>query len=154
MKLQQAFDVPAPPDEALALLLDAERVVPCMPGAKLEEIVDETTWKASIGVKLGPVGLAFRADITIEALDEAARTATLVFRGSDTRGKGGARGTVDARVVEGDNGGSRVEMDTELKFSGLAARVGRPNIVKSVSQTMVGRFGNCLKSQLEKGAVG
>jgi carbon monoxide dehydrogenase subunit G len=39
VKLEHAFDVPASPDETLALLLDVERVVPCMPGATLKEVV-------------------------------------------------------------------------------------------------------------------
>lgn len=151
IRLQHEFDVPAQPDDALALLLDAERVVPCMPGAELEEIVDAHTWKAAAGVKLGPVGLTLRVDIAVDALDEVAHTATLGFRGSDTRGKGEARGTVDAQIVPAD-GGSTVRMDTELKFSGLAARVGRPNIVKNVSQVMIDRFARCLESQLQNGA--
>jgi len=154
IRLQHEFDVPAPPDEALALLLDAERVVPCMPGAELEEVVDARNWKAHAGVKLGPVGLTFRVDIAIEALDEAAHTATMAFRGSDTRGKGGAQGVVEARVLPADGSGSSVVMDTELTFSGLAARVGRPNIVTSVSKSMIGRFASCLESQLQTGAGG
>ena len=139
-----------PPDVALEALLDAERVVPCMPGAELDEIVDERTWKATAGIKLGPVGMTFKADVIVEAVDRAANTATLAFR-ADAGSKGGAQGTVDARI-EGDPSGSTVRMDTELKFSGLAARVGRPNIVKGVSKTMVGKFADCLKARLEGGA--
>ena len=41
MKLEHAFEVPASPDQTMALMLDPERVVPCMPGANLKEVVDE-----------------------------------------------------------------------------------------------------------------
>jgi len=33
MRLENAFDVPAPPEHAWRLLNDVPRVVPCMPGA-------------------------------------------------------------------------------------------------------------------------
>ena len=55
MKLEHSFEVPASPDQTLDLLLDVERVVPCMPGATLKEVVGDDTWKTEMGVKLGPV---------------------------------------------------------------------------------------------------
>jgi carbon monoxide dehydrogenase subunit G len=35
MKLENRFTVPVPRDEAWRVLLDVERIAPCMPGAKL-----------------------------------------------------------------------------------------------------------------------
>ncbi len=35
MQLENSFTVPAPPAEAWKVLLDVERVAPCMPGATL-----------------------------------------------------------------------------------------------------------------------
>ena len=55
MKLEHSFEVPASPDQTLALLLDVERVVPCMPGATLKEVVGDDTWKTEMGIRLGPV---------------------------------------------------------------------------------------------------
>jgi len=63
VKLEHAFEVPASPEQTLALLLDAQKVVPCMPGATLKEVVDDTTWKASMAVTLGPVGMQFLVDV-------------------------------------------------------------------------------------------
>ena len=40
MRIENAFEVPAAPDAAWALLIDVPRVVPCMPGAELERTVD------------------------------------------------------------------------------------------------------------------
>ena len=92
MKLEHSFEVPASPEETLALLLDAERVVPCMPGATLMEVVDDRTWKAKMGVKLGPVGMQFLVDVKLLDRDEASHTVRLGVSGRDTRGKGGAEG--------------------------------------------------------------
>jgi len=38
MQLEQSFTVPVGVDEAWRVLLDIERVAPCMPGATLESV--------------------------------------------------------------------------------------------------------------------
>ena len=55
MKLENEFRVDVPVDEAWRVLLDVERIAPCMPGAQLTEVVDDTTYKGNISVRLGPV---------------------------------------------------------------------------------------------------
>ena len=148
MKLEHAFDVPASPDQTLALLLDAERVVPCMPGATLREVVDENTWKAAMAVKLGPVGMQFLVDVRLLDRDDASRRVSLGLSGRDTRGKGGAEGRVDSVLAPAGQGGTRVEMATDLRFSGQVAQLGRPGVVQDVSNKLVDQFAECIKAHL------
>ena len=63
MQLEHEFEVPASPAETLALLLDPSRVVPCIPGATLVEVTPDGTWKTTLAVKLGPVGMDFSSDV-------------------------------------------------------------------------------------------
>ena len=148
MKLEHEFEVPASPDQTLDLLLDAERVVPCMPGATLKEVVDDRTWKAEMGVKLGPVGMQFHVDVKLLDRDDAAHAVTLGLSGRDTRGKGGAEGTVASKLTGMDGGGTRVHMDTDLHFSGQVAQLGRPGVVQDVSNKLVDQFAACIQAQL------
>ena len=148
MKLEHAFEVPASPEQTLALLLDAEKVVPCMPGATLKEVVDDTTWKASMAVKLGPVGMQFLVDVTMLDRDDEDHSVSLGLSGRDTRGKGGAEGTVDSVLSPAGVGGTRVEMVTDLRFSGQVAQLGRPGVVQDVSNKLVDQFAECIKAQL------
>ena len=148
MQLEHEFEVPASPDQTLELLLDAERVVPCMPGAKLLEVVDERTWKSELGIKLGPVAMQFLADVKLLDRDDANRSVRLGVSARDTRGKGGAEATVDSALNPADGGGTRVAMTTGLRFSGQAAQLGRPGVVKDVSNKLVGQFAECIKGQL------
>ncbi|MEE8445690.1 MAG: hypothetical protein V3S44_10095, partial [Alphaproteobacteria bacterium] len=37
--------MPVPVDQAWALLMDIERIAPCVPGAELTEVVDERSYK-------------------------------------------------------------------------------------------------------------
>jgi carbon monoxide dehydrogenase subunit G len=154
VRLENAFEVPATPAETFALFLDADRVVPCMPGANLVEVVDPAHWKATLSVKLGPVGLEFAADVRVREQDEAAGTATLSFSGRDTRGKGGADGTVGARLEALAGGGTLVALVTDLHFSGQAAQLGRPSVVQDVSRKMVDQFAACVRSQLQRPTLG
>ncbi len=148
MKLEHSFEVPASPETTMGLMLDAERVVPCMPGATLKEVVDDSTWKAGMGVKLGPVAMQFLVDVRLLDRDDASHRVTLGVSGRDTRGKGGAEGTVVSNLTALDGGGTRVDMDTDLRFSGQVAQLGRPGVVQDVSNKLVGQFAECIRAQL------
>lgn len=153
MKLQHEFEVPASPAETLALLLDPERVVPCMPGATLVEIVDDGTWKTTMAVKLGPVGMDFLNDVRVVEHDGDEGHARLAVKGRDTRGKGGADATVDAILLATDGGGTRVTLDSDVRFSGQAAQLGRPSVIADVSSRLVDQFARCIAARLDTAAV-
>lgn len=152
MKLQHEFEVPASPAETLALLLDPERVIPCMPGATLVEIVDDGTWKTTMAVKLGPVGMDFLCDVRVVEHDASTGVARLAVKGRDKRGKGGADATVDANLPATDGGGTRVTLDSDVRFSGQAAQLGRPSVIEDVSSRLVGQFAKCIAAQLDSAA--
>ena len=65
MEFDNSFEVPLPPAEAWAVLMDVQRIAPCMPGAQLTDVVDDKTYKGKIAVRLGPVSLAFAGMIAV-----------------------------------------------------------------------------------------
>lgn len=146
MRLENSFEVPAPPERAWALLLDVPRVVPCMPGAELTETVDETHWKARIAVKLGPMAMTFGADVAQEQVDEAARRVVLSTKARELKGRGGATATIES-TLEPVAGGTRVAVVTDLQLSGPAAQFGGP-VVKTVAGQLTDQFAACLQGQL------
>jgi len=146
VRIESSFEVPAPPEQAWALLLDVPRVIPCMPGATLTEIVDEANWKATMQVKLGPISLSFAADVTREEVDEQERRVRLSTRARELRGRGGGRATIDSVLVALD-GGTRVDIVTDLSLTGAVAQYGR-GVVQDVAAQLVGRFAECLRTQL------
>jgi uncharacterized protein len=146
MRLENSFEVPAAPEKAWELLMDVPRVVPCMPGAELTEVVDDSNWKAKMNVKLGPMALAFATDVNRDLADQAARRVRLAANARETRGRGAARATIESTLVSAD-GGTRVEIVTDLSLSGPVAQYGR-GMVEDVSSQLVGRFAQCLQSQL------
>jgi carbon monoxide dehydrogenase subunit G len=146
MRLENSFQVAAPPEQAWALLMDIPRIIPCMPGAKLEEMVDESTWKATMAVKLGPISLSFLTDVKREEADEAARRAKLSAKAREARGRGNAQATIESSLTP-QSGGTRVDIVTDLQLAGPVAQYGR-GLVEDVSSELVTRFADCLQKQL------
>jgi uncharacterized protein len=153
MKLQHEFDVPGSPQATLELLLDADRVVPCLPGASLVDVTDNGTWKTTMTVKLGPVVMEFANDVRIVENDAAAGKVRLDLSGREKRGRGSAVATVDAQLVPHD-GGTRVTMTSDVRFSGQAAQLGRPSVIQDVSTRLVDEFARCLRERLDESSRG
>jgi carbon monoxide dehydrogenase subunit G len=145
VKLENSFEVPASPDETWALLDDVPRVVPCMPGAEMTEVVDEDNFKVTMHVKLGPVSLQFATDVRREKQDD--RHMTLHARAREVRGRGGATATIES-ALESVGQGTRVVMVTDLQLQGTVASTGR-GIVGDVANQLVGRFADCIAQQLQ-----
>ncbi len=147
MRIENVFEVPAAPDTAWALLIDVPRVVPCMPGAELARTVDESTWEVLQRVKLGPISLQFRSDITRTEMNETDRRAVLSVNAKEVRGRGGADATIESSLIPAGEG-SRVTVVTELSLRGAVAQYGRP-VVGSVAEELTKQFATCLASMLE-----
>jgi uncharacterized protein len=146
MLLENSFDVPARPEQAWELLMDVPRVIPCMPGAELTETIDATTWKARMDVRLGPMSLTLDTNVQRQEADREAMRAVLAASARDTRGRCDGRARIESLLSEHD-GGTRVELKTDLVLSGALAQTGR-GLVAAVSAQMVQSFADCLKAQL------
>lgn len=146
MKLENAFEVAAAPEVVWAYLLDVEKVVPCMPGAELTEVLSETSWKGRVRMALGPVSLSYAGTVEIENRDDAGRSVRMRAKGTEASGKGMAAATVTSTVKEGQSG-SRVEIVTDLTITGPAAQFGR-GMVADVSQRFTDEFAACLGQRL------
>jgi len=147
VKLEQAFDVKAPIDDVWAALIDVQQVAPCLPGAEVTEAGDDGTYNGTFSVKVGPATATYRGTLKMESLDEAARVATMQASGTDKRGQGGAKATIVSRMRE-ENGGTHVEVETDLTITGRLAQFGRPGIIQDVSNRLMQDFANCLQASL------
>lgn len=148
MEFENHFDVPVAADEAWKLLLDIQRIAPCVPGAKLTEIVDEKTYKGTISVKLGPVALTFNGRTSFENIDETKKSAQLIAQGNDTKGRGGANAKVKFSIENVDVG-SRVFILTNLQLSGSVAQYGRGvGMIKDLAQQIIDQFADNLRNNV------
>jgi carbon monoxide dehydrogenase subunit G len=149
MELQHAFTVPVPVERAWRVLLDIERIAPCMPGATIDE-VNGDEFSGSVKVKVGPMQVTYRGDARFTEKDEAAHRATIQASGREARGAGTATATVTAQLR--DAGGSTdVEVITDLAITGKPAQFGR-GVMADVGGKLIGKFAACLADELGREA--
>jgi carbon monoxide dehydrogenase subunit G len=151
VRIENSFDVAAPVEDAWALLMDVPRIIPCMPGAQLTDTIDDDHWKAQMAVKLGPISLMFDTAVARETADEAAHRAVLSADAREAKGRGSARATIESTLAAQD-GGTRVDIVTDLALTGPVAQYGR-GLVQSVASQLTASFANCLQQQLVPAAA-
>jgi uncharacterized protein len=146
MKLENEFRVDVPVEEAWRVLLDVERIAPCMPGAELQEVADDE-YRGIVKVKLGAITAQYKGAVRFVEVDEAGRRLVLKAEGRETRGQGNASATVTAtlRAAEGDH--TEVAIETDLTISGRIAQFGR-GVLADVSYKLLGDFAQCLENDL------
>jgi len=145
MQLEHNFTVAAPVDRAWEVLLDLERIVPCMPGAALTSYEgDEFT--GTVRVKLGPVVMTFAGKGRFVERDAAAHRMVIEAAGRDTRGAGSARAKINA-ALRADGDVTAVAVLTDLTISGRVAQFGR-GMIADVSTRLLDEFTSCLAGQL------
>lgn len=147
MQLENSFGVEAPPDQVFAYLLEVNKVVGCVPGAELSEVVDPTTFKGKVKVKVGPITVAYNGVAKIADRDDAARSATLEAEGRETTGPGSARAKAHMKV-DANGSGSTVTITTEYSVAGRVAQFGR-GVMEDVSRRIVNEMASCIKANLE-----
>src|SRR5919202_3573692 len=148
MQIENEFDVAAPPERVFAFLLDVNRAVTCMPGAELSEVVDPTTFKGKVKIKVGPITVSYNGTARIADRDEANRVATLEADGRETTGPGSARATARMAVEDAGADTSTVRLTTDFTVAGRIANFGR-GVMEDVSKRLVSQMADCIKSNLE-----
>ena len=145
MKINNEFTVSAPVDKAWEMVLDLERVTPCLPGAALTGSSGDG-YEGTMKVKIGPITANYKGTVKIEEADEANHRAVVEATGRDARGQGTASATIVATMQE-ENGKTNVQVETDMKLTGRAAQFGR-GIAQDVAAKMLGRFADCLEREM------
>ena len=147
MQLENSFQVSARPDKVFAYLLDVNKVVSCVPGAELTDVVDPTTFKGKVKVKVGPITVAYSGTARISDRNDAERTATLTAEGRETTGSGSARASATMKVREAGEG-SLIEIVTEYHVAGRVAQFGR-GVMEDVSKRLIRDMADCIQANVE-----
>lgn len=145
MELENSFRVPVPVDEAWPVLLDVQRIAPCMPGATLGEINGDS-FDGTVKVKVGPIVVTYHGTAEFLERDEAAHRVVIRASGKETKGTGTAQATVTAQLVpDGDE--TEVKVVTDLAITGKPAQFGR-GVMADVSNAIIGQFAGCLAADM------
>ena len=149
MRIDNTFTVGLPAEDAWKVLLDVERIAPCMPGAELQEITEDE-YRGVVKVKLGAITAQYKGAVRFAEVDEAGRRIVLRAEGRETRGQGNASATVTATLRPAGEGRTEVAIETDLTISGKIAQFGR-GVMADVSSKLMAQFATCLESTILSG---
>src|SRR5579862_5575278 len=145
IELDNSFTVPVPPEKAWDVLLDVERIAPCMPGASVTSVEGDEI-AGQVKVKLGPLSLSYKGTAKFTEKDQASHTIAIEASGKETRGAGTASATVHAVLKPADSEGSTlVSIHTSLNVTGRPAQFGR-SLLPEVSGKLIAQFASNLEA--------
>jgi carbon monoxide dehydrogenase subunit G len=150
MQLEHTFTVPVPVAQAWEVLLDVERIAPCMPGAT-GEAFDGETIDGKVKVKVGPIQVTYAGTAKFVEKDAGARRAVIDARAKEARGTGTAAATITAVLTESDSS-TDVVVTTDLQITGKPAQFGR-GVMVEVGNKLLGKFADCLADELSGGSA-
>ncbi len=136
------------------MLLDVRRIAPCLPGARLVEVLGPNRYSGEVAVRLGPVAVKFAGRVEIVETDATSHEARMVAQGTDTKGRGGAAAEVRfALIPQGD--GTQVSIVTDLILSGSVAQYGRASgMISDVANHIIQQFSANLHRLLAQDRAG
>ena len=145
MELEHSFTVPVPEERAWEVLLDVERVAPCMPGASLDSVEGDDI-SGRIKVKVGPIAMTYAGTARFTERDANAHVIVLEASGKETRGAGTASAKVRS-TLQGEDGQTHVVVNTTLNVTGRPAQFGR-GVMAEVGGKLIGIFASNLADML------
>jgi carbon monoxide dehydrogenase subunit G len=145
MELEHSFTVPVPIEAAWDVLLDVEKVAPCMPGATIDSVEGDEI-RGKIKVKVGPINMTYAGTARFVERDRAAGVVRLEASGKETRGAGTASATVLSKLEEAGTD-TKIVVLTTLNVTGKPAQFGR-GVMNEVGGRLLSIFAENLAATL------
>ncbi len=126
--LNETFSV-SNPDHAWSVVSDLNKLVPCVPGARITSADSPQSVKAEIEVKMGSMGMKFTGPVTIESADAGSKTVKIKANTKEAGGQSAANGDVTINV-----GGGTGTVSAVASVNGKAASMGEGTVVAVLTQ--------------------
>ncbi|MCK0197306.1 2Fe-2S iron-sulfur cluster-binding protein [Ancylobacter sp. 6x-1] len=148
VRMTQHFEVPAPLGEVWNVFQQPEKVVACLPGARLTAPTDGRSFEAEMGVKLGPMAATFRGAGTIMA-DEATLSGIIRGQGVDGRSASRVRAELTYRLAPlQDGSATAVAVEIAYELKGPLAQMSRGTIARDLAGRLTEIFAANLAAAL------
>jgi uncharacterized protein len=134
VELDHPFSSDKSIDTNWGLVLDLERLVPCVQGGKVLEATSDEAVKAEIKIKMGAMSMTFTGTVSVAESDSASHRAVLQVKSREKGGQGHAN--ADVVFTLNDGGGS---VHTAAQITGKAASMGE-GMVSTVLDAMIKDF--------------
>ncbi len=145
--IEEKFEVEAPVDVVWQFLVAPEKIVGCLPGASLLEVIDERNFLGRVKIKLGAVTATYKGKIQFQDVDAERYVLVMLGEGKDPSG-GTARAEITVRLTVLENGSTEMTTVAKVDLTGKVMQVGG-GMIKGVSRQLFQRFATSAKQQLE-----
>jgi uncharacterized protein len=138
--IDKQYPIAASEKACWLVLSNITELATCMPGATITEQVDDTHYKGSVKVKVGPASAAFAGDIEVLGVDEATKQIQLLGKGAD---KGGSSASMNltATITKVDEHNVTLTGKASVIVNGKFAQFGG-RMMTSVSDMILQQFAN------------
>jgi len=136
--IDKQYPIPASPEQCWQVLSDVVDLATCMPGASITEKLDDTHYKGSVKVKVGPATAAFAGDIEIQGIDAALKEIRMLGKGAD-RGGSSASMQLTASLLSQPDGSTSLVGKATVIVNGKFAQFGG-RMMTSVSDMILQQF--------------
>lgn len=147
-KLEKFFKVPQDIDLVWDHLIDPDKVVDCVPGVSIEEKVGDNQYKGKVGMKFGPIGVQYDADIFYKEINVEERKIIITGDGVDSRGNGNAKMQLTLDLNQGEDG-VNVDAIMDVIVNGKIAQFGS-RLITTVSNQLFKVFVTNFSGKLNK----
>lgn len=134
--LSRKLDLDASVADVWDILKDPERVVTCIPGARLEGVPDGDTFQGVCEIAVGPMGATFRGTAALST-DDTTLTGNVMGKGRDGLSRSVLGGCLDFALTETENGKSRISFEMLYRLNGPLAQFGRPALVAEIADRLL-----------------
>ena len=146
--LNKSFEVPQGTELVWEHLIDPEKIMDCVPGVSIDEKVGDNHYKGKVGMKFGPMGVAYDADIFYNEIDKENRKIVISGNGVDSKGNGNAEMKMSVDVNDRDSGGVKLDAAMEVTVNGKIAMFGS-RLIDTVSNQLFKQFVSNFSKKLE-----
>lgn len=150
--LTRTITVPVPPDRLWATLQDIETIAKCLPGASVEKINPDGSVFGAFAVAIGPMRARFSGSARV-TFDAATRSGTVTGSGGDGISRSRADGAIRFAAIALAGDASRLDINMTYKLSGPLAQFGRPAVVSTVVDRLLGEVAANLAHASQGGPV-
>ena len=147
IELKEEFQVAAPIDEVWQFLMSPERMIPCLPGASVAEIIDETKFVGAVKLKIGAITAKYNGTITYTTADKDKYLCVMLAEAKE-KGGGTVSGTITTTLTALPDGGVDATVESCVDMTGRVVQVGR-GMIEGVASAIIGKFVKNIKKTLE-----
>ena len=148
MKIEKTFVIQASQDTVWNFITSPEKVAPCIPGCEGAEKTSDTTYKATIKVKVGPIKTRFV--VAIETLEERPpEFASYMTTGEEGTKSSRLKASSTLSLTAKEDETTEVTYTSEINLLGRLGKFGS-GMMQKVADSIGNEFVSNMKEQVEK----